>query len=92
MDMETRSPAQLKPSKKLLLLRKQPRLPWVLSLLSCTTSTPLEPAETSLNSRRGYYDNVKFHRIIKDFIVQGGDPTGTGREEIPFMVPNLKMR
>ncbi|MBA0760548.1 hypothetical protein Gotri_023282 [Gossypium trilobum] len=30
-------------------------------------------------SRRGYYDNVKFHRIIKDFIVQGGDPTGTGK-------------
>ncbi|RZC90810.1 hypothetical protein C5167_028641 [Papaver somniferum] len=30
-------------------------------------------------SRRGYYDNVKLHRIIKDFIVQGGDPTGTGR-------------
>ncbi|KAA8518548.1 hypothetical protein F0562_016022 [Nyssa sinensis] len=30
-------------------------------------------------SRRGYYDNAKFHRIIKDFIVQGGDPTGTGR-------------
>ncbi|KAJ8532685.1 hypothetical protein K7X08_015574 [Anisodus acutangulus] len=30
-------------------------------------------------ARRGYYDDVKFHRIIKDFIVQGGDPTGTGR-------------
>ncbi|CAA3014911.1 peptidyl-prolyl cis-trans isomerase CYP18-2 [Olea europaea subsp. europaea] len=30
-------------------------------------------------ARRSYYDNVKFHRIIKDFIVQGGDPTGTGR-------------
>ncbi|KAI2811772.1 Peptidyl-prolyl cis-trans isomerase-like 1 [Blomia tropicalis] len=29
--------------------------------------------------RRGYYNNTKFHRIIPDFIVQGGDPTGTGR-------------
>jgi len=29
--------------------------------------------------RRGYYDNTIFHRIIGDFMVQGGDPTGTGR-------------
>ncbi len=26
-----------------------------------------------------YYDKTKFHRVVKDFIVQGGDPTGTGR-------------
>lgn len=30
-------------------------------------------------TRRGYYENVCFHRIISGFMVQGGDPTGTGR-------------
>ncbi|KAJ7578467.1 cyclophilin-like domain-containing protein [Mycena floridula] len=30
-------------------------------------------------AKRGYYNGVVWHRIIADFMIQGGDPTGTGR-------------
>ncbi|RIV28686.1 peptidylprolyl isomerase [Alicyclobacillaceae bacterium I2511] len=46
-------------------------------------------------AREGFYDGVVFHRIIRDFMVQTGDPTGTGMggpgyrfaDELPPVVP-----
>ncbi len=39
---------------------------------------PLAVENFITHAKNGYYDGLTFHRVIQDFMIQGGDPTGTG--------------
>lgn len=42
------------------------------------TKAPKAVENFVTHSENGYYNGLKFHRVIKDFMIQGGDPNGTG--------------
>jgi peptidyl-prolyl cis-trans isomerase B (cyclophilin B) len=42
------------------------------------SKTPMTAANYLNLAKRGYYNGLKFHRVIPDFMIQGGDPQGTG--------------
>src|SRR6186997_3237879 len=43
------------------------------------SKVPMTAANFLNLAKRGYYNGIKFHRVIPNFMIQGGDPTGTGR-------------
>ena len=66
-------------------LEPQPTASVILHTTSGDLSVELFAKQTPLTSRNflqhcldGYYDNTVFHRLVPGFIIQGGDPTGTG--------------
>ena len=53
-----------------------------MSIEFFTEDAPLTVNNFFNLSRDGYYDNVIFHRVISGFMIQGGDPSGTGHGEM----------
>jgi cyclophilin family peptidyl-prolyl cis-trans isomerase len=68
---------QIDPKKKYKAHMETNKGTMVIELFS--DQTPMTVNNFVFLSREGYYDGVIFHRVIDNFMVQGGDPTGTGR-------------
>lgn len=49
-----------------------------IKLTVFASKTPVTAASFLNLASRGFYDGLKFHRVIPNFMIQGGDPTGTG--------------
>lgn len=49
-----------------------------IALVLFKEETPKTVSNFVQHAKEGYYNGVIFHRVIKDFMIQGGDPTGTG--------------
>lgn len=49
-----------------------------IKLTVYASKTPVTAASFLNLVSQGFYDGLKFHRVIPDFMIQGGDPTGTG--------------
>ncbi len=49
---------------------------------------PITAGSFLLLVESGYYDGITFHRVVPDFVIQGGDPTGTGAGGPGFTIPD----
>ena len=73
----TPSPMTLDPSKKYSATIKTDKGDIIIGLYA--DKAPNTVNNLVFLAQADFYDNTIFHRVIPDFMVQGGDPTGTGR-------------
>ncbi len=50
-----------------------------IRILLFTDAAPKAVENFTTHAKNGHYNGIIFHRVIPDFMIQGGDPTGTGR-------------
>jgi peptidyl-prolyl cis-trans isomerase B (cyclophilin B) len=65
------------PNKQFTATFETPRGKIVCDLFA--KDAPLTVNNFVFLAREGFYNGTQFHRVIEDFMIQGGDPTGTGR-------------
>ena len=51
----------------------------VIKIKLFPNEAPKSVENFTTHAKNGYYEGIIFHRVINDFMIQGGDPTGTGR-------------
>ena len=68
---------QIDPAKQYTAIIETEKGDLVLELFA--SDVPVTVNNFVFLAREGFYDGTTFHRVIPDFMAQGGDPTGTGR-------------
>jgi peptidyl-prolyl cis-trans isomerase B (cyclophilin B) len=82
-DAGTKKPKFKKPPEMQIDLNKSYRVAMTTSCGEISLELFDDKSPKTVNSflflvKKGFYDGLTFHRIVKDFVVQGGDPEGTG--------------
>jgi len=52
------------------------------------SKAPITVASFLNLAKRDYYDGLAFHRVVEDFVIQGGDPDGNGKGGPGYLLPN----
>lgn len=73
---KTAPPMEIDPQKKYLITMNTDR--GVIELELYPEYAPVTVNNFVFLTREGFYDGVTFHRVINNFMIQGGDPTGSG--------------
>lgn len=74
---DTPPPMQIDPEKNYVAQFKTSKGEFEITLY--TKEAPMTVNNFVFLARDGFYDGIVFHRVIQNFMIQGGDPTGTGR-------------